>query len=192
MKVFLTLAILIFSTFAFSYEDHVQYESGYYYVIIKKEKFDRVNAELIEQINEGLEMTALVKSHILSCAAVVGVRDPEDIAEDILKNVKMGMEKNYDHITLRILTAFIPVLFSIGKGTLARGLVRSAIYTSRTERNRYMYEWFSLYDRVIRGRTEGLEERIKIFAGRKYVIHEVIARRVAYRLGVNPEEDLEV
>ncbi len=52
MRVFLTFAILMFSTFAFSYEDHVQYESGYYYVVIKKEKFDRVNAELIEQINK--------------------------------------------------------------------------------------------------------------------------------------------
>jgi len=150
------------------------------------------NRELVEQINEGLEMTALVRSHILSCAAVVGVREPKEIAEDILKNVKMGMEKNYDHITLRILTAFIPVLFSIGKGTLARGLVRSAIYTSRTERNRYMYEWFSLYDRAIQGRTEGLKRRIKVFAGRKYVIHEIIARRVAYRLGVNPDENLKV
>ncbi len=45
------LSIFIFST-AFSYEDHVQYDNGYYYVIIKKERFDRVNAELVEQINK--------------------------------------------------------------------------------------------------------------------------------------------
>ena len=52
MKAVIFMVVLLISSLSFSYEDHVQYESGYFYVIIKKADFDRVNAELVEQIQE--------------------------------------------------------------------------------------------------------------------------------------------
>jgi len=138
---------------------------------------------------EASEMTLLVNAHVLSYAALMGLKEPEEIAETVLKRVKMGMERNYDHITLRILRAFVPILHYLGHTSLAKGLIRSSIYTAKTERNRYMYEWFRLYEMAVERRPENLERRIRIYESRKYVAHEILARVVAFRLGVGERDN---
>ncbi len=45
------LPLFILLQKALSYEDFVQYEKGYYYVVITKGSFKAVNAKLIEEIN---------------------------------------------------------------------------------------------------------------------------------------------
>ena len=143
-------------------------------------------------IKEVLEMTMLVKAHILAYSALMGYGDAEGVMGRVLERVKMGMDRNYDHITLRILRAFIPLLLSRGKRTLARGLVKSAVYTARTERSRYMYEWFRLYEMALEGEKEGLEKRIERYSRRKYVSHEILARSVAASMGINAEDNRRV
>ncbi len=57
MRTIFVMLYLIMVSFSFAYEDHVQYEHGYFYVIIEKEKFNKVNAELLQQIeNHGWEV----------------------------------------------------------------------------------------------------------------------------------------
>ncbi len=47
---FLILVLFLFVTQVYGYEDFVQYEKGYYYVLIKKGSFKSVNSKLIEEI----------------------------------------------------------------------------------------------------------------------------------------------
>ncbi len=48
-KVIYSLFLILFMTsLSLAYEDHLKYEKGYYYVLIKKGSFERVNAKLIE------------------------------------------------------------------------------------------------------------------------------------------------
>ncbi len=143
-------------------------------------------------IKEVPEMTLLVKAHILSYTALMGYRNPEGVVGTVLERVRMGMDRNYDHITLRILRAFIPLLLYLGRKTLARGLVKSAVYTARTERSRYMYEWFRLYEMALEGEGDGLERRIERYRRRKYVSHEILARSVAAHMGIDAERNRRV
>lgn len=145
--------------------------------------------ELKGNVKELPEMTALVKAHILSYATLMGLKEAGEVADRIFRSVKMGMERNYDHITLRILRAFIPVLITLRMRSPARNLVRTAIFTAKTERSRYMYEWFKLYSMAIEGNVEGIERRIEAYARRKYVAHEILAREIAHRFGVSPQEN---
>ncbi|WP_457621401.1 DUF302 domain-containing protein [Persephonella sp.] len=48
IQAYLTVLVLFFTSF--SYEDFVQYEKGYYYVIIKQGSFKAINGELKSQI----------------------------------------------------------------------------------------------------------------------------------------------
>ncbi len=144
------------------------------------------------EIKEVREMTLLVRAHILSYAALMGYLAPEGVIDTVLDRVRMGMDRNYDHITLRILRAFIPVLLSVGRRAMARGMVKSAVYTARTERSRYMYEWFRLYEMALEGEGSGLKRRIERYMRRKYVSHEILARGIAARMGIEAEQNRRV
>ena len=49
---FLIMLTLIFSYKSFSWEDFVDHKSGYYYVVLENANFDRVNAKLVEKIEQ--------------------------------------------------------------------------------------------------------------------------------------------
>ena len=46
--IYTVLTVFLLTSFSFAYEDHLQYEKGYYYVLIKKGNFKSVNAKLVE------------------------------------------------------------------------------------------------------------------------------------------------
>jgi len=146
------------------------------------------NPEVPEMFKDTEEMTFLVQAHVKSYLTLAGLEDPEATIPMVLQRIKFGMERNYDHITLRILQSFVPVLVQ-HRRALAWSLTKAALSTARTERNRYMYEWFKIYDSALSGDPDRLVRRIEFYARRKYVSHEILARRVAYRMGISPDEN---
>ena len=77
MRLFLSFFLLLFS-FSYGYEDFVQYEKGYYYVVITKGSFKNVNSKLLEEIrmqgwdvihtinvDKTAEMKSPYKTHLL-------------------------------------------------------------------------------------------------------------------------------
>jgi uncharacterized protein (DUF302 family) len=49
---YIFISVIFFVSFSKAYEDHLKYEKGYYYVLIKKGSFKRINAKLIEIANK--------------------------------------------------------------------------------------------------------------------------------------------
>jgi hypothetical protein len=105
----------------------------------------------------------------------------------IKKAVMFGLSENYDHTTSRLLQVFIPLSVMIGKEGVTRNLLNAAISTARTEHNRYMYEWFSLYKIALEPwdvdrYEELLKRKIRFYYQKGYKGHETLARTILYLL----------
>ncbi len=108
----------------------------------------------------------------------------------IKKAVMFGLSENYDHTTSRLLQVFIPLAVMIGKEGTAKNLLNAAISTARTEKNRYMHEWFSIYRIALnlpfieneKEVGDLLKRRIRFYMQRGYRGHEVLARTTLHFL----------
>ncbi|NPA79595.1 MAG: hypothetical protein GXO29_00900 [Thermotogae bacterium] len=111
-----------------------------------------------------------------------------DTFGEIKRAVMYGLSENYDHTTSRLLQVFIPLSLMRGEERVARTYLNAAISTAQTEQNRYMYEWFGMYDLALRGDVEPLRERARLYEEKGYIGHEVLARAVSGLIGGGREE----
>ncbi|MBK3332686.1 DUF302 domain-containing protein [Persephonella atlantica] len=83
------MLLLVFSV-VYSYEDFVQYEKGYYYVVINRGSFENVNSKLIEEITlHGWDVI-----HTINVDKTTGIKTP--YKTHLLcksKYLKKGLEK---------------------------------------------------------------------------------------------------
>ncbi|NPB04127.1 MAG: hypothetical protein GXO39_06920 [Thermotogae bacterium] len=143
-------------------------------------------------VEETPEMTFLVRTHIRAFAILMGFLPlTTESLQDLMRGVKLGFDKNYDHVTLRILRALVPLLNADPfTRHFAGRMLRAAKHTSKTEGSRYMYEWFELYEMAFKGEAPNIERKIRFYESRKFIAHEILARLIAAHLGINPDRNL--
>ncbi len=148
--------------------------------------------EALETTEDELEFVAQVitKNYTVGLYHLLRGEVPEDTFERVRKAVMYGLSENYDHTTSRLLQVFIPMAIVRGKGALARRLLNAVISTARTEKNRYMYEWFRLYDAALAGEVGDVKRRIRTYRERGYLGHEVLGRTVLQLLGRGSNHNL--
>ncbi len=154
----------------------------------------------IEEI-EGLEpsdsvpefvVQVLAKAYTKGLHMVLEGDVGEERFEEIRKAVMYGLGENYDHSVFRVMQVFIPLAVLIGRVGTAKRFVEAAISTASLEKNRYMEEWFKLYRKALLGEREGLRESVETFKEKGYIGHEVLARSIAFNLGVDTDENSRV
>ncbi len=153
-------------------------------------RLERVEA--LETTEDELEFVAqiITKSYTVGLYHLLKGDVPEDTFNRVRKTVMYGLSENYDHTTSRLLQVFIPMAVMKGKGTLARRLLNAAISTARTEKNRYMYEWFVLYDAALTGEVGGIGRKVRTYRERGYLGHEVLGRAVLQLVGRGSSHNL--
>ncbi len=119
ISAYLTVLFLIFS--AFSYEDFVQYEKGYYYVVITQGSFKAVNGELKSQImDQGWDIVHTInvdktvrskkpyKTHLLCKASYLkkGIKLFDQIGVIIPCKMAIKVEGSYIKIMVEDVTEY--------------------------------------------------------------------------------------
>lgn len=138
------------------------------------------DVEALETSEDEMEFVAqvIMKNYTVGIYHLLKGEISDETFEKIRKAVMYGLSENYDHTTSRLLQVFIPLAVMTGREGLARRLLNAAISTALTEKNRYMYEWFKLYEAALTGELGNIKRRIRTYRSRGYLGHEVLARTV--------------
>ena len=165
-----------------------------YFRMYRGQRVKIEEVEALETSEDELEFVAQVitKGYAIALHHLLfGDISPETFAR-IKKTVIYGLSENYDHTTARLLQVFIPLAVEVGRVGLARRFLNAVISTSQTERNRYMYEWFTMY-RMAMGEGDGdiLKRKIAFYMDKGYKGHETLARSIYYLLGNRNRDNLE-
>ncbi len=164
-----------------------------YMRIYRGQKVRIEEVEALETSEDELEFVAQVitKAYTIALHHLLFGDISTETFDRIKKAVIYGLSENYDHTTSRLLQVFIPLAVEIGRVGLARRFLNAVISTSQTERNRYMYEWFTMYRMALEGGDrEVLKRKAAFYQDKGYKGHEVLARSISHLLGGGDEDNL--
>ncbi|MEO0138776.1 MAG: hypothetical protein ABIL16_04115 [candidate division WOR-3 bacterium] len=153
------------------------------YFILYKGDFDKfVGLEPSEDDIEYISQLA-IKTYAEGIYNLLLGRGDESYLKKALRVLNLTLSENYDHDSLRIMQVLIPYTVFMGKGQIAKRLIKSAIDTAKTERSLYMFKWFEIYKAILSRDENYLKFWADKFYNRRFLYHEVMCKGALLLMG---------